>query len=58
MFGDGLLAFYPQDARPVLYAWLPPLPKKIEWVDVDLFFERQCRISLQALNFVETILQT
>ena len=57
--GDGFLAFDPQDAPPASYAWLPSPPKKVELVDGDLlFFERQSRISLRALNFVEVILQT
>ena len=53
------LAFDPPDAPPASYAWLPPPPKKVELVENDLlFFERQSRISLRALNFVEVIVQT
>ena len=57
--GDGFLAFDPPDAPPASYAWLPPPPKKVELVENDLlFFERQSRISIRALNFAEVILQT
>ena len=57
--GDGLLSFDPPDAPATSYAWLPAPPKRLEISEGDLlYFDRQARMSLRALNFVEVVLQT
>ena len=41
------------------FAWRVPPPKRLEIAESDLlYFDRQARMSLRALNFVEVVLQT
>ena len=54
-----MLSFDPPEAPATSYAWLPAPPKRLEIVEGDLlYFDRQARMSLRALNFVEVVLQT
>ena len=56
---DGILSFDPHEAPSSAYHWLPTPPKKLDIEERDyLYFERQVRTTIRALNFVEVVLQT
>ena len=56
---DGVLSIDPPGNPNGAFAWLPQPPRKIELDEKDvIYWERNGRISLRALNFIEAILQT
>ena len=56
---DGVLSIDPPGNPNGSFAWLPQPPRKIELDEKDvIYWERNGRISLRALNFIEAILQT
>ena len=56
---DGYLSMEPLANPPSCYSWLPAPPRKIELDEKDVIsWERNSRVCLRVLNFVEAILQT